>query len=1159
MHVAEQVPVAAKLVTAEHARVQHFRDALVNEVRAMARLDHPGIVMVLDYGAIPEDSAQRSDNVLVAGSPYIVMELVAGASLKAALLGMTWDRVHHILLALLDALGHAHARGVIHRDIKPSNILLSPTSSGHPQAKLTDFGIAYALDVTEDDGGEPLTAGTPWYMAPEQIMGRTWDQGPPTDLYALGCVAYQLVTGHPPFTGRDRDDVCRAHCLGEVPPLAPLFGVPSDLLEWMQMVLAKHPWERFGTAADAAHALRGLGGTEVPPTGRPPVADDDEDSQHRFKVDASTIAATSTASSGFVRGLAEQSASFRLGGDVVLPVRGRPEQWAVPPFPETWQRQEGERMPLRLLGAGLGLYGLRPVPIAGRRAERDALWSALAGARSTGTPAVVVLTGAAGHGKSRLAQWLVERAHEAGVSAVLRASHGPSPASGHGLDGMLTTYLRVEGLPPTMVSERVAAILAGEEDAIESARLRTNLVRLVLAGTRGAQGARGHVHDAAERHAVLADLLAHVSSRSCAVLVVDDAQWGSDSIAFVDHLVRTRRLPVLVVVTVDDDALADRPAEAAQISRLDSLPGVVSLPILPLEPGDHAELVQRLLRLEGDVARLVEERTSGNPMFAVQLVGHWIQGGRLALGTDGWELAEGSTPTMPDDVHSLWTERVDRLLATVSGGDRASTEGALEIAAVLGHVVVREEWLAACEQAGLAVPDGLLDLMAVRSLAMVEGPSWRFVHGMLRESLERRSREGGRWEARHDACARMLASAHPDPTGEISGRIGRHLFLAGRFADSLEPSLAGARHRTYVSDYREADALFSMYDEALDRVGAAEDDLRWTLGWMARAEALSVRARIEDAQQALDRAEPGARAAGKADVLAEIAWLEGVLAHKRGDPARSQELLLDAMAAMQVLGDELGIAHCHHGLAETRKLLGDREGARRDYDESVRRFEELDEPLWLGRSLAGLADLAFRGGDLDGAAELADRAIDVLGPTGNRHTMAAVINGLGDIRRQQGRLEEAGALYEDAAATLDEIGSEEAALVRVNYALVSLARGRYEEASAELEGVREVFLHAGREGFMAFVHAAALPCAAHAGRWDRFDKERQALDPLLARIGIADEDLAWCVERAGDLAAQEGRSDEARWAYGLTVRQWEQMGRADEAERLRATLAALPS
>ncbi len=234
-------PVALKVLRPELA-LALGPERFLREIRLTARLDHPYILPLLDSG--------DADGLL-----YYVMPYVEGEALRDRLDRegqLSLEAAVQIAREVAGALAHAHGRGIVHRDIKPENILLS---GGH--ARVADFGIARAVSAA---GGDSLTEtgliiGTPAYMSPEQAAGQQ-DLDGRSDTYALGCVLYEMLAGHPPFTGGTAREVLMRHTMDAVPSLTaarPL--VTTELEHTIARALAKTPADRFSSAVDFAEAL----------------------------------------------------------------------------------------------------------------------------------------------------------------------------------------------------------------------------------------------------------------------------------------------------------------------------------------------------------------------------------------------------------------------------------------------------------------------------------------------------------------------------------------------------------------------------------------------------------------------------------------------------------------------------------------------------------------------------------------------------------------------------------------------------------------------------------------------------------------------------------------------------------------------------------------
>lgn len=229
--------VAVKVLEAHLASHAGFRERFVREARVAAALDHPHIVPIFDVGEQP--------------FLYLVMPYLSGGSIQQLLprAPMPASEAVSYCTQVADALGYAHRHGVIHRDVKPANMLIHADG----RVLLSDFGLAKILANTPTAPRHHPDAGTPEYMAPEQVRGQSNTR---SDLYALGIVLYLLLTGRLPFTGPTEDAVMAAQVnTAPLPPRVLNAQVPPALEAVVLRALAKHPDERFQTAAEMSEAL----------------------------------------------------------------------------------------------------------------------------------------------------------------------------------------------------------------------------------------------------------------------------------------------------------------------------------------------------------------------------------------------------------------------------------------------------------------------------------------------------------------------------------------------------------------------------------------------------------------------------------------------------------------------------------------------------------------------------------------------------------------------------------------------------------------------------------------------------------------------------------------------------------------------------------------
>ena len=238
IHKDIEQTVAIKVLYPQYAKDENFRERFKREAKVQAKLHHPNVVNILNY-------LEDED-----GNMYIVMEYVGGGSLEDKMRTgkISLSDSVSVIIQVLNALSYMHSNGIIHRDIKPSNIMFADSI-----VKVSDFGIAKPMS----DKGLTKTGaivGTVWYMAPEIIKGEA--PTPASDLYAVGVILYQLLTGRTPFYGRTDFEVMKSHLEKEPQPPETLNpNLPPGTWDLVKKALAKSPRERFSSADEFKQAL----------------------------------------------------------------------------------------------------------------------------------------------------------------------------------------------------------------------------------------------------------------------------------------------------------------------------------------------------------------------------------------------------------------------------------------------------------------------------------------------------------------------------------------------------------------------------------------------------------------------------------------------------------------------------------------------------------------------------------------------------------------------------------------------------------------------------------------------------------------------------------------------------------------------------------------
>ncbi len=614
----EERSVALKVLLAEWMETPVVLERFEREIRASTRLQHPGIVQILDTGFCPDS-----------GRPFYAMELVEGGPIHEVppSLGV-WLEVFDQLMA---ALSYAHARGVVHRDLKPDNILVARQGGGWA-CKVLDFGIARLEGHNRKVTGAGMVLGTPIYMSPEQAFGEASSAGPASDLYAAGVILYELLSGAPPFHGSYMTLV-EAHLLKPLPPLRPrpeLGEVPASLEALVRELTAKRYAERPESAVVVRERLRPLlaGLRGVAPT-------------QRLEVGAGLLPP------------GEVSAA-----EVDMSAAPRADELA----------------PLNL--ARLQVLRLRDPPPPGRAQAKAALWESALRVGGARRPQVVVLTGAPGMGKGRLARWLAEMGAEHGT---LRSFRVPLPDRGEVPVGMHAALHRMLHYP--RLERQILGFWVDHTLPNPSEETRGALLDFMLDALTSGALERREMEQAVESWSGLwwellrSRAMEPTPQALLVTLEVPRADTPLDAAATWLHGVLQRAeaegVPILALWTV--------PTPTEELPRaLHALGERHALRHLHLGPLDRSELTS-LARgvvpsLDEGVLEALQGLSQGSPFFARELLLSWLESGQLAREEGVWRLRLDAARSLPERLEDVVADKISDFLR----GFGASANGVMQ-------------------------------------------------------------------------------------------------------------------------------------------------------------------------------------------------------------------------------------------------------------------------------------------------------------------------------------------------------------------------------------------------------------------------------------------------------------------------------------------------
>jgi serine/threonine-protein kinase len=926
--------VALKTLRSREDRGNTF-GLLMREAAAVAQLHHPNIVELIDA-------------VVHGERPYLVLELVEGSNVRDWLFEWPgWNTVLAALTELLDALSVAHSVGIVHRDIKPGNLLI--TTEG--RLKITDFGIATVLNPLADPK-DLVRGGTPRYMAPEQLdAGGHF--GPWTDIYAVGVMLYEFLSGQSPLTG-DRSS-WQAEKLRPPPPLRARreLSIAPEVGAWVERMLDPNPAGRPRFAAQARRELLEIASGVKERRGPTSARGAPSSSPSGTHSVASALITASSIVSGF-----EDPATTPIARD------GWWSDSDNPPLPSVTELPFEVPAPAEI-GASTVLVSLRPPPLVARERERKLLSGTMASVIVARQPRALVFNGEAGVGKSRLARWALSEVERLGLMEGTAAAYEVSGTS----DGLRQLLKRLFG-PAHQIESRWRLGERGLDLAKLSAfsSSETEAAALPLS----------------ERVALALEALTLASRVFPLFIWLDDVGWARDGThELVEALLDAKDAPIAIVMTVRAGT-AEHPRLKPWLEALARHPHSTQRHIERFSATEIEALLSASAPLAPDVARELSQAVDDTPHGVIQLVQSLIASGELAPSPDGFRPVAGrSVKQLLERAPraSVLSGRVHKLIVGF-GEDSQLAERVLLRAGLFGNRFSEAELRESIPNERdsrlipLVIGQGLLHGI----LRLEPDLSNRFEHDFVREALL--ARLAGRNDAAEllrdvaEATLRLRGAQRWDAQ-VIAGRL---LARAGDLDRALELVAEAAMDLGRLASYRQAEELLS---EAREWVEAEPNHHRMARLLMAESMLPYFELDLPKAIELNRSAERHASLAGDehkvTQCLADRADFY-YYQHEFGSSERLARKALDR-CDRQNPADAYPISFAAFRLAELASLRGELERAREHYElacEFAKKTPlQVKQPDLVGQDLAlselALIDFELAYGDKAAAKKRFDR------------------------------------------------------------------------------------------------------------------------------------------------------------------------------------------
>lgn len=1042
--------VALKVLQSQVAFTPRARRRFGREARAVARLNHPYIAAVYDFGTDNDDQTL-----------WLAMEYVDGRSMTHLKRDEPdFGRLLNVTDQILSSLSAAHARGIIHRDLKPSNILLTLDDEGKEISKLVDFGLAATRSDAQrlslenapggldeaSDAGKSVLMGTPRYMAPEIFKRQPVDQR--VDLYALGVILYEIICGTPPYPGDDPRKVMKGHLKKPVPRLRPRDGydIPPEFEKIIYTLLAKEPDDRFGDANEVRSALQ------------------------RVVADLSF--------GPWAAGAFGDTSGFPGIGNI-----------SNPGFLSAFGAQT---IPPALVDANAGdnsrggFVGAQS-PLVGRQTERRMFENHIRTTVRKGSGALVFIEGEEGIGKSRLSQWVRVRVEESGV---MRAVEGTFTRNAGGFDGVRAVLDQLLGTAE-VAYDSLGDVIYGKlnrwrfgEDEIETAieLMRPENDDTLFEQTGPANDRR--VSQQERVFAVIERIFRHVARERPLLLAFENFHLASSTtFSFLEHLAVGLHLdpsPILVVGTIRREEIDSVPELRDALVRLGRFGTEVHrIKLGPLDREDAAALATKLLPVGDDLANRLAERSGGNPLHLVQILRYLRETDKIRYENDKWRVVKGVdlAQEVPDELSELMRYRTDRVAERFP--EPGVIRSVLDRCAILGtrfDYRLLRAFLEADPDASdcLDQLDEALEHLVKENIIREVGHSaediLEFQHALMRDVLLKDLDARRTVRKLHSLAAEVKVGFYGSRSRQHGMEIAEHYRRARDMHGVYYHTVKAAQSAMSTSDlrsavrlYRDARELAALEDSFED--GLEEMESLQEVSTVLRSDEVSLEvANLELRLAEYDAAREHYRALLRSAEWAAAAWSRwglGELALKQGELDEAEgwfDAAVKEASSNESEQAEQIVTRARFGLGTVAHLRGDVGAAAEILTEVLNRAQKLSDKQLEGDILRTLAAAVFAHGDVDRAEIYRRRASILAEANDDREAMAhmALHNSryyrrIGNPTRAQESASEAMQIYEDIgkrhsiAHCLLELGT------------ISFGRGNYKDSAKHLREAHRLY------------------------------------------------------------------------------------------------------